>query len=84
MILEQKQIFHKLADERLEEITELDKKVNADNLIYKYKGPTTNAKFNELDIAFNLIRKMKEGGIILADAKNDKLRFKSNLGEIKK
>ena len=54
-----------------------------DNLIYKYKGPTTNAKFNELDIAFNLISKMKEGEIIPADAKNDQIRFKSNLGEIK-
>ena len=33
----QKEIFHKLVDERLDEITKSDKKVNSD-LIYKYKG----------------------------------------------
>ena len=38
LISKQKEIFNKLADERLDEITELDKKVNLDNLIYKYKG----------------------------------------------
>ena len=35
----QKEIFNKLADERLEEITELKKKVSTDNLIYRHKGP---------------------------------------------
>ena len=35
----QKEIFNKLADERLEEITELNKKVSTDNLIYRNKGP---------------------------------------------
>ena len=35
-ILKQKEIFNKLADERLEEISELDKKVGSDNLIYRY------------------------------------------------
>ena len=37
MISKQKEIFHKLVDERLDEITKSDKKVNSD-LIYKYKG----------------------------------------------
>ena len=34
----QKEIFNKLVDESLDEITKLDEKVNHDNLIYKYKG----------------------------------------------
>ena len=37
-ISKQKQIFNKLVDERLERINDLDKKVNRDDLIYRYKG----------------------------------------------
>ena len=33
-------IFNKLVHERLEEITKLDEKVNPNDLLYKYKGPT--------------------------------------------
>ena len=37
-ISKQKEIFNKLVDERLEEISDLDKKVNSDDLIYRYNG----------------------------------------------
>ena len=84
LISKQIEIFNKLADERLEEITKLDKNVNPDDLICKYKGPTADVKFNEFDNALNLIDKIREGEISLADTKNDQIRFKSNLGEIKK
>ena len=84
MILKQKEIFNKLADERLEEITKLDEKVNPDNLIYKCKSPTADAKFDEFDNTLNLLDKTREGEISLADAKNDQAEFKSNLNEIKK
>ena len=36
LISKQKEIFNKLVDERLDEITKLDKKVNHDDLIYRY------------------------------------------------
>ena len=83
MISKQKEIFNKRADERLDEITELDGKVNTDDLIYKYKGHTADANFNEFDSALSLIDK-KERKISLADAKNDQIKFKSELSEIKK
>ena len=35
-ISKQKEIFNKLVDERPEKITDLDKKVNSDDLIYRY------------------------------------------------
>ena len=38
LISKQKEIFNKLADERLDEITELDKRVNRDDLVDRYKG----------------------------------------------
>ena len=65
LIWKQKEIFKKLADKRLEEITKLDNKVNSDDLIYKYKGPTANEEYDEFDNGFDLIDKMREG-----DAKN--------------
>ena len=64
-----KKIFKKLVDERLEEITNLDKRVNPDDLIYKYKDSTADAKFNGFDNVVNLINKIREDEISLGDAK---------------
>ena len=83
-ISKEKEIFSKLADERLEEITELDKKVSPDHLIYRHKGPTADVIFNEFDNVLNLLDKTREGEISLAGAKNDRIVFKSHLGKIKK
>ena len=52
-----KKIFNELADIRLEKITDLDKKVNSDDLIYRYKGNTADVKFNEFDNAFDITDK---------------------------
>ena len=83
LISNQKEIFNKLVEERLEEIAKLDKKVNLDNLIYRYKGSTANEKFNKFDNAFSLLDKIREGGTSLADTKNDQTEFKSNLSKTK-
>ena len=42
-----------------------------------------DAKFNEFDNALNRIDKIREGEISLADAKNNQIKFKSDLNEIK-
>ena len=52
--------------------------------MYKYEGPTADAKFDEFDNALNLLNKIREDEISLAGAKNDQIVFKSSLGEIKK
>ena len=83
-ISKQKEIFNELVDERREKITDLDKKVNSDDLIYRYKGNTADVKFNEFDNAFDIIDKIRDGKIDLADVKNNQEKFKSYLGEIKK
>ena len=69
---------------RLDEKTKLDEKVNLDNLIYRYKVKTTDAKFDEFDNAFNLLDKIRNGETTLTDVKSDKIKFKSDLGKIKK
>ena len=82
LILKQKEILNKLVDERLEEITNLDKKVNSDDFIYRYKGNTADEKFHKLDDVFSLLDKTRTGKIRLAGAKNDQVKFKFNLEEI--
>ena len=54
LTLKQTEIFNKLVNERLEEITQLDKKINLDDLVYKNKVPTADAKFDKFDNAINL------------------------------
>ena len=60
MTSKQKEIFNELAYKRLNEITELDRKVNRDDLIYRYKGKTSDEKFNIYDNALDLINKIKK------------------------
>ena len=59
LISKQQEIFNKLVDQRLEKITNLDKKVTLDDLIYRYKGFTADTTFNEFDNAFSYLDKKK-------------------------
>ena len=79
-----KKIFNELVDERLEKITDLDQKVNSDDLICRYKGNTADVKFDKFDNALDIIDKIRDGKIDLADVKNNQEKFKSYLGEMKK
>ena len=76
-------MLNELVDERREKITDLDKKVNSNDLIYRYKGNTDAAKFDKFDNALHIISKIQNGEINLADVKNQE-KFKTYLGEIKK
>ena len=58
-------------DERLEKITDLDQKVNSDDLIYRYKGNTPHLNFDEFDNDLALIDKIRDGKTSLADIKNN-------------
>ena len=83
-ISKQKEIFNELADKRLNEITELNKNVILDDLIYRYKGNTPNKEFNKYDNALDLIDKIRSGEIKLKEVKNNLNNFKINLGGIKR
>ena len=43
------------------------KKVNSDYLIYRYKGNTADVKFGKFDKALNIINKIQNGEISIAD-----------------
>ena len=53
-ISKQKEIFNKLVDEKLEKITDLDEKVNNDDLIYRYK-----VKFADTNLTMHLVLLIK-------------------------
>ena len=75
-ISRQKDIFKELVDERREKITDLDEKVDSNDLIYRYKGSTANANFDEFDNAFNIINKIQNDEIELADVKKNQEKLK--------
>ena len=58
-ISKQKEIFSKLVDERREKITDSVKKVNSDDLIYRYKGNTADVKLMNLIMLLILSIKYK-------------------------
>ena len=84
MISKQKEIFNELVGESFEEITDLDEKVNNDNLIYRYKGWTADAKFEKFNNALDIIDKIRNSKTSLTDVKSNRTKFKSNLTEVKK
>ena len=57
-ISKQKEIFNEIVDERHEKITDLDKKANSDDLIYRYKGNTADVNFHKFDNALDIIDKI--------------------------
>ena len=69
-ISKQKEIFNEFVDERLEKITDSDKKVNSDDLIYRYKGNIADVNFNQFDNTLDIIDKIRDGKVDLADVKN--------------
>ena len=52
--------------------------------MYRQKGNTADVKFDEFDNALNIINKIKNGEIDLADVKNNQEKFKTYLREIEK
>ena len=47
-----------------------------DTKVYRYKGKIPDKIFNTYDNALNIISKIKNGKIELADVKNDQIKFK--------
>ena len=54
----------------------LNKKVNRDDLIYRYKGKSSNKKIDKYANALELINKIRNGERKLADAKIDQEIFR--------
>ena len=62
----------------------LEKRVDIDKLVFKYKADTSDANFSKFDNALDLINKIRDGEITLNEAKNEQTALGSNMGQIKK
>ena len=62
----------------------MNKTVNREELVCKYKGNTSDVDFKEYYGGNDLIDKVKDGDVSLGKAVNDQYELKSKLGEIKK
>ena len=65
-------------------ITDLDKRINSNDLICRYKGRTGDEKFDEFDNALDIINNIQDGKTDLADVKNNQQKFNSFLGKLVK
>ena len=84
MFLRQREIYNELTEEKENEIEELDKTVNRKELLYKYKGNTSDVDFSEYYGANDLINKIKNGNVSLRKAVDHQYELESKLREIKK
>ena len=84
IVLKEREIYNKLTEESFEKINSLDKKVDIDKLVFKYKGNTPDEDFSKFDNALDLINKRGDGEISLNEAKNEQTKLGSNMREIKK
>ena len=81
MVLKEKEIYNKLTEKNFEKI---DKKVDTDKLVFKYKGKTPDGNFSNFDNALVLIDKIRNGKISLNEAKDEQPKLRSDMGEIKR
>ena len=68
----------------MEEIQDLSKEIDLNNLTYHYKGKNDPKKFIGFKGPLSFYRSIKEGHITLVKQKNNKKEFKLDLNEILK
>ena len=59
IVLKEKEIYNKLTEEILEKINNLDKNVDINKLVFKYKGNTSDEDFSKFDN--DLINEIRDG-----------------------
>ena len=84
IVLKEKEIYNKFTEESFDKINDLDKKVDTNNLVFKYKGNTADEDFSKFDSALDVINKIRDGEISLNEANEEQAKLKSSMGEIKK
>ena len=75
IVLKEKKIYNKLTEESFEKINNLNKKVDIDKLVFRYKGNTPDEDFSKFDNALDFINKIRNGEISLNEAKNEQTKL---------
>ena len=80
-----KNIFNELVEKTSSEFRSLEKRINPDNLIYKYKIERRSPKdFRNYQNPIELFKELRDGNINPEEVLKDQVNFKSDLDEIKK
>ena len=77
-------LFNEPVDERLKKIIDLDERINSSDLIYRYKGSNDDVNFDKFNNALDIIDKIRDGKIDLADVKHNKRNLNLILEKQKK
>ena len=78
----QKDIFEELANRRMEEIQDLSKQIDFNNLTYCYKGNTAPKTFIGFKGPLVVYENIKEGCITLEKAEEEQKEFKLEINKI--
>ena len=84
IVLREKEIYNELTEESFEKINNVDKNVDTNKLVFKYKGNTPDEDFSTFDNALELINKIRDGEISLNKAEDEQTKLRSGMREIKK
>ena len=82
IVLKENQIYNKLTEESFEKINNLDKKIDNNKLVFKYKGNIPDEDFRKFDNALDLINKIRDGEISLNEAKDEQTKLGSEMRKI--
>ena len=67
-VLKETEIYNKLTEESFEKINNLDKRVDIDKLVFKYRGNTPDEDFSKFDNVLDLINKIRNASKMLQSA----------------
>ena len=77
-----KEIYNKILVERLDEILEMGKEIDYNNLVYNFNGPTHPINFSIFDGPIYTNDQLKNGNISLQQVENQQKDFRKELSEV--
>ena len=77
-----KEIYDKLLDERIDEILEMTREINYDNLVYNFKDQTPLISFIKFGDPVYTYDQLKESDKTLQQVEEEQKQLKSELNEI--
>ena len=78
-----KDIYNKILEKRMDEMLEMSREINFNNLIYKFKTPgISSIHFINFKGPMHIYNQLKNGDITLSQLEEDQGKFKSELGQI--
>ena len=74
-----KEIYDKILEKRMNEILEMSREINYNNLVYDFKGPTSSISFTEFGGPIYTYDQLKNGDKTLQRQKKNKKKLNQNL-----